>query len=224
MDGVRAGGDLPGQLGAFAATRVLAGAEPGSVYWEEPDEPALSGWVVLVGDESQDDADDAANFQIFRLDTLTAAHPRLRQLFRFGVRGTYDWDPATNAYRRDDADTDLQDSENWVVDFRLADAEERHAAHPQSFLIPDRAERDSLQTGDSVRLLFELLDPAPGLPNGERMWVEVTGRDAGGYRGVLTNAPAAITTIGLGDDIRFGPENVIATFQDPAPTPDQDEP
>ena len=52
------------------------------------------------------------------------------------------------------------------------------------------------------------------MPGGERMWVEVSGRDGDAYLGVLTNVPSAITTIGRGDEVRFGPEHVIATAED----------
>lgn len=98
-----------------------------------------------------------------------------------------------------------------TVGFRLGDGEARHRAAPRSFFIPDRAERDSLQAGDLAKLLFEISEPDPGLPDAERMWVSVTGRDADGYTGVLTNEPALITTVRQGDAIRFGPEHVIAT-------------
>ena len=99
-----------------------------------------------------------------------------------------------------------------AVDFRLGNGEVLHGAAPRSFFIPDRAERDSLQAGDLAKLLFEITGPSAGMPNAERMWVEVTGRDADGYTGTLTNAPAVITTIARGDTIRFGPEHVISTL------------
>jgi hypothetical protein len=101
-----------------------------------------------------------------------------------------------------------------TVDFRLGNGEALHHAAPRSFFIPGHAERDSLRAGDIAKLLFEIIEPGPGLPRAERMWVGVTGRDADGYTGVLTNAPTVITTIRRGDTIRFGPENVISTLGD----------
>ena len=101
-----------------------------------------------------------------------------------------------------------------TVDFRLGDGEALHRAAPRSFFIPGHAERDSLRAGDVAKLLFEIIEPGPGLPHAERMWVGVTGRDADGYTGVLTNVPTVITTIRRGDTIRFGPENVISTLGD----------
>jgi hypothetical protein len=101
-----------------------------------------------------------------------------------------------------------------LVGFRLANAEARHRQYPRSFFIPDRAERESLRPGDLVRLHFEIVSPRPGQPEAERMWVEVTGRDAAGYVGVLTNVPVVITTIGPGGTVRFGPEHVMSTIED----------
>jgi hypothetical protein len=101
-----------------------------------------------------------------------------------------------------------------VVGFRLGDAEEKHAASPRTFFIPQRAERESLARGDLARLLFELVDPGDGDPAAERMWVEVVETRGGRYVGVLTNAPAAITTIERGGLVEFGPEHVISTLDD----------
>lgn len=100
------------------------------------------------------------------------------------------------------------------VDYVLANGEDLHAGNPRSFFIPSRAERDRLQPGDLAKLLFKVTNPRPGLPDAERMWVRVTGRDAHGYEGVLTNTPAAITTISRGGAVRFGSEHVISVLED----------
>lgn len=103
---------------------------------------------------------------------------------------------------------------NDSVDYVLADAEQKNSEHPRSFFIPARAEREALSPGDSAKLLFELVEPGPDMPGGERMWVEVTEVVSGGFVGVLMNQPSAITTIGRGDTVRFGPEHVIALLDD----------
>jgi hypothetical protein len=95
--------------------------------------------------------------------------------------------------------------------FRIADGEAMHRAHPRSFFIPARAERESLLAGDPAKLLFEVTGPQDSMSRGERMWVRVTGRDADGYAGVLDNVPSVLTAIKLGDTVRFGPQHVIAT-------------
>lgn len=46
------------------------------------------------------------------------------------------------------------------------------------------------------------------------MWVQVLGASNGNYVGALTNTPRAITTIGVGDRVDFGPEHVIGTLED----------
>jgi hypothetical protein len=101
-----------------------------------------------------------------------------------------------------------------TADFRLGNSEALHRAAPGSFFIPGRAERDSLGAGDVAKLVFEITDPGPGMPGAERMRAGVTGRDADGYTGMLTNVPSVITTIRQGDTIRFGPGHVISTRGD----------
>ena len=93
--------------------------------------------------------------------------------------------------------------------YRLAEAEERHAAHPRSFFIPTPETRAGLQVGQRAALLFYALEPQRGRPEAERMWVEVTERGTVGYRGRLLNRPAVIPGLSLHDELRFGPENVI---------------
>jgi hypothetical protein len=101
-----------------------------------------------------------------------------------------------------------------MTDYRVADGEAQQAAAPRSFFIPSRSERESLRPGDYAKLLFELVDPQPGDPGAERMWVEVLGLSDGRYVGALTNVPGAITTISVGDRVDFGPEHIIATIED----------
>jgi hypothetical protein len=101
-----------------------------------------------------------------------------------------------------------------VVGYRLANAEEKHAAAPRTFFIPPRAERENLAPGSLAKLLFELVDPADGDPGAERMWVEVRQAQGGRYVGSLANVPAAITTIEKDGLVEFGPEHVISTVDD----------
>jgi hypothetical protein len=46
---------------------------------------------VLVGDETQEDADDPEMFQVNAVETLTRIHPALRQIVAVGVRGAWIW-------------------------------------------------------------------------------------------------------------------------------------
>lgn len=92
---------LPGGLGAYVARRVMSGAIPGYLYWEEPEPEAKwdSGWRVFVGDETQTDADDPSNFQINAIETLVAQHPALGSVFVEGRRGSWKWDSQLGTYR-----------------------------------------------------------------------------------------------------------------------------
>jgi hypothetical protein len=77
----------------------MSGSTPGYVYWEEPDAPWDSGWRVFVGDETQVEADEPANFQINALEALVAKHPALGSLFAEGKRGRWEWDIELECYR-----------------------------------------------------------------------------------------------------------------------------
>jgi hypothetical protein len=85
----------------------------------------------------------------------------------------------------------------------LLDAEVHNEAHPRSFFIPSRDERETLEVGELVKLVFEDEDG-----DGERMWVEVTDRAPGGYVGILTNQPIVID-LERGARIEFEPRHVI---------------
>ena len=95
-------------------------------------------------------------------------------------------------------------------DWYLGDAEEQHRAHPRSFFIPGREERESLEPGAVTRLLFFLREPGEGDPQAERMWLEVRSGEAGRYVGVLMNRPVAIGDLAQHDLVAFGAEHVIA--------------
>lgn len=95
--------------------------------------------------------------------------------------------------------------ETWWLD----DAERLNEESPDSFFIPPREKRHSLQVGDSVKLVFRLSPSVEG-PGAERMWVEVTSVEDAGYRGLLLNAPAHIRSLAPGDAVTFGPQHVAA--------------
>lgn len=99
-------------------------------------------------------------------------------------------------------------------EFVLGDAELLHQEHPETFLIPRRAERDALRPGDLVKLMFELLEPSGDDGTAERMWVRVDKAEAGRYVGTLDNEPILLESIVLGDRVEFGPEHVLALWED----------
>lgn len=63
------------------------------------------------------------------------------------------------------------DRDGW----QLESAEARHAANPDIFWIPPRAQREGLQPGDGAKLLFQIeSEETTGIERGvERMWVIV---------------------------------------------------
>lgn len=106
--------------------------------------------------------------------------------------------------------------------WELGNGEVLHASFPQTFGLPDLAEREGLQPGYQVKCIFKL---APGRVSrshnsemfarykdakNERMWVTVVSRKpGGGYIGALDNEPVVIPDLEIGDRIDFGPEHVI---------------
>lgn len=100
------------------------------------------------------------------------------------------------------------------MEWTLEDVEATSRLHPESFFIPSEQERNSQQIGKMVRLHFELTRPAEGEPRAERMWVEITAHDpvTHRYTGVLTNAPASLKTLHLGDTVEFEPRHIAQTI------------
>ena len=90
----------------------------------------------------------------------------------------------------------------------LLDAEAQHREFPDAFPIPSREERNALQPGDMVKLVFVLDPPPVSGPNAERMWVEVRSVTEHGFDGWLTNEPSVIDDLEVGTFLAFGVEHV----------------
>jgi hypothetical protein len=106
--------------------------------------------------------------------------------------------------------------EGWV----LVSAEERHAANPETFLIPSVEKRAALVPGDAAHLLFDIqtLEAGKILDRGvDRMWVIVKSRVGDRYLGVLDSDPGRADGLLLepGDEIVFGPEHVAKLDRPP---------
>jgi hypothetical protein len=102
------------------------------------------------------------------------------------------------------------DANGW----QLESAESRHAASPDTFWIPPRAQREGLQPGDGVKLLFQVAT-AEGTGNEqgvERMWVIVRRRVDNRYVGVLDSTPTSTapdaSSLVRGCAVVFAPEHV----------------
>lgn len=96
--------------------------------------------------------------------------------------------------------------------FHLDSGEDLHAEFPDTFWIPDRADREALQPGALVKLVFRiplLDDDGEVVVRGERMWVELTERGGLRFKGVLDNDPTCTDDLRSGYELWFGPEHVI---------------
>lgn len=105
---------------------------------------------------------------------------------------------------------DLFTDKKKGIGFSLEDVQAKHQKNPRHFLIPSQEEINQLKLGDQVRLIF-VLDTV--LENGcraERMWVELTEIRDGKFKGRLTNQPAYITSVQLGDELDFAREHIAS--------------
>lgn len=89
-----------GELNALVSRRSHEeGLRPGYACREEPLTSHDSGWQVLVGDETAEELDDAANALLQPLDALADRWPELRSVFDAGEVGSeWVWDDASSAY------------------------------------------------------------------------------------------------------------------------------
>jgi hypothetical protein len=97
------------------------------------------------------------------------------------------------------------DKDGWA----LVSAEERAEAAPATFIIPSRAARESLSSGDAAKLLFDIETREGGrvIDRGvDRMWVIIKAKAEGSYMGVLDNHPGTAENLTLheGDLVIFG--------------------
>lgn len=108
--------------------------------------------------------------------------------------------------------------------WQLASGEEQHAAHPDTFWIPDRDKRDRLTRGDAAKLIFEIegedAEAGDVEINRERMWVIVARRVGETYIGILDSTPATIESadgvyLVMGAEVPFRAEHVIDIARPP---------
>ncbi len=94
----------------------------------------------------------------------------------------------------------------------------QHHRTPETFYMPREDERQALEVGDIVKLIFIIaVTPDPEDPDddgtfGERMWVIVTGRIGPYYIGTLNNMPVTSDeqdSLTFDDEVIFLPEHVI---------------
>ena len=87
--------------------------------------------------------------------------------------------------------------------YQLIDAEKRHKQNSESFWIPSLEERQDIDVGQWVKLIFK------GKEGTERMWVKVTG----GLVGTLDNDPVLLP-LSHGDTVTFEYKHIIEILDD----------
>lgn len=87
--------------------------------------------------------------------------------------------------------------------YTLVDGIERNESNPNTFWIPSEEDKNSLIVGDMVKLGF--LDKQG---NGERMWVVITEKDGGSFKGTLANNPVFLK-LTYDDEISFEFKHII---------------
>ena len=101
----------------------------------------------------------------------------------------------------------------WAID----DGEVAHAGSPETYSIPSKVARASLEPGSLVKIRFYIRAPDESgnvVDHGERMWVLVKELRDGWYRGELDNDPYCTEAIQAGMGLWFQPRHIIAIHQD----------
>jgi hypothetical protein len=76
---------------------------PAYVYREDPDNERDSGWRAMVGDETDDEVNDAASVLLQDVGFLLDRWPELRVVFETDPRnGEWVWDPESAIYVQPD--------------------------------------------------------------------------------------------------------------------------
>lgn len=116
-------------------------------------------------------------------------------------------------------DTDMEqrlatlEEDGWQLD----DGDAIAAAYPETFWLPPLEQRQALQPGQIVKLIFRILttdEQDREEQHVERMWVVVTGREGGLYSGDLDNQPYCTEEMAPGMPLWFEARHVINIHSD----------
>ena len=84
---------VPGRGSCMATDRITVDREPvGFMYREVPDNNHDSGWRFFAGDESQDYLDNAANLEIYDVNTIANYDSEIVPLLGAAARSAFEWD------------------------------------------------------------------------------------------------------------------------------------
>lgn len=94
--------------------------------------------------------------------------------------------------------------------YELDNGEQLNHEFPDSFWIPDKNIRESLETGSIVKLVFRMeVTAGSDELSVERMWVRVTDKHQHMYEGELDNDPNGSDCISSGQTVFFQACHVI---------------
>lgn len=98
-----------------------------------------------------------------------------------------------------------------ILRWHITSGVEWNRTHPDTFEIPSDDEKARITEGTVVKLMFRVSDGW-----GERMWVTVNRVRRNRFIGTLCNDPLGVPRLSYGDEIRFGPDEVIDIDMDTA--------
>ena len=98
--------------------------------------------------------------------------------------------------------------------YELDNCEDIHREYPDTYWIPERKLRESLEPGEIVKLVFRM-EETKGSDNVavERMWVEITNKDQGFYEGILDNDPSGSECVNCGQTVYFLPCHINYVYE-----------
>ena len=99
--------------------------------------------------------------------------------------------------------------------YELDNAEDIHREYPDSYWIPEKEVRESLQPRKIVKLVFRM-EQTKGSDDVsvERMWVEITNKHQDFYEGILDNDPCGSEYLKCGQTVYFQPCHIIDIHDD----------
>lgn len=103
--------------------------------------------------------------------------------------------------------------------YRLVSGVVSNEKWPKTFPIPPEWLRRRLRKGHSAKLVFDIRLPKQRQLFGERMWVDIEGRDGPYYVGTLLNEPVcygAQRNLKRGQKVVFLPEHIVDLLRLPA--------
>jgi uncharacterized protein YegJ (DUF2314 family) len=99
--------------------------------------------------------------------------------------------------------------------YELDNGEEINRECPDTFWVPEKEVRESLNKGDLVKLIFRMEETKGSEEiSVERMWVEITKIHNGFYEGSLDNDPSGSDCVKCGQTVVFQSCHIIQIYEE----------